>query len=556
MRDGVELVSDVYRPAGDGPHPVLLTRTPYDRTFPTNAFHAIDLLAMALAGYACIVQDVRGRFESEGDFETYTHDADDGFDTIEWLVAQPWCDGRVGMFGTSYMAQTQMLAASRRPPGLTALAPFQSPGGSTGNDRYRGGALQLGLLASWGVGAIAIAEVLRRAKADPSLWLEFAAAVDDSDNLDEHMRRLPLLPWPPIDERAGGLGPQFDQTARFEFYPPVPRFAASEIEVPALLFAGWHDCFLQADLDLFTALKAGAASDEARRLTRLVVGPWSHGMSAGAVGEQAFGMRASSLLLDMKENITRLHKRWFDARLLGKDTGIDAEPTVKVFVMGENRWRGFDAWPPPSTTEEWFPLADGSLSRDAVTGAAEPSVFRLEPDDPVPTRGGGLLMGAQYIRGPVDQLRNEQRDDVLVFTSEALDAPLTVIGRVGFTAFVAAETVDTDVVVKLCDIHPDGRSLNVVDGILRLGRRNGAAAPELLTPGEVYEVEVDMWSTAHVFLPGHRLRLLVCASDFPRYDRNTGSGVLTADATEILPQVNRLYHDADHPSRLRLPVVS
>ena len=352
------------------------------------------------------------------------------------------------------------------------------------------------------------------------------------------------------------LGSQFDQTARFEFYPPVPRFLASDIEVPALLFAGWHDCFIQADLDLFAALKERAATEEARRLTRLVVGPWSHGMSGAAVGEENFGMRASSLLLDMKENITRLHKRWFDARMLGKDTGIDAEPAVKAFVMGENRWRSFDAWPPPGTSEQaWYPVAGGGLSQAPPAADAEPSVFCLDPDDPVPTRGGGLLMGAQYIRGPVDQLRNEQRDDVLVFTSEPLTEALTVIGRVTLTAWVAADTVDTDVVAKLCDVHPDGRSLNVVDGILRLARRDGGAEPGLLTPGEVYEVEVDLWSTAHVFKTGHRLRLDVAAADFPRYDRNTGSGILTADATEVLPQRNLLFHDPEHPSRLRLPVL-
>ncbi|MDP9325126.1 MAG: CocE/NonD family hydrolase, partial [Candidatus Dormibacteraeota bacterium] len=197
----------------------------------------------------------------------------------------------------------------------------------------------------------------------------------------------------------------------------------------------------------------------------------------------------------------------------------------------------------------------GALSSQVPQGAAAPSAFWLDPDNPVPTRGGTLMMGQQYIRGPVDQVRTELRDDVLVFTSEPLAASLTVIGRVTLNAWVAAQTPDTDVVARLCDVHPDGRSFNVVDGILRLRFRDGLDRPTPLEPGEVYRVEVDLWSTAHAFLPGHRLRLHVTASDFPRYDRCPGTGQTSADATEILPQRNLLFHDVEHPSHLLLPVI-
>ncbi|HEV3233628.1 MAG TPA: CocE/NonD family hydrolase [Candidatus Dormibacteraeota bacterium] len=583
MRDGTVLVSDLYRPDDDARHPVLLTRTPYDRTFPLTAHHSIDIAEMALRGYICMVQDVRGRFGSEGSYETYTYDAKDGFDTIAWITEQPWSDGNVGMFGTSYMAQAQWLAASEQPPALRALAPFQSPHSTTGGDRYRGGALQLGVLAGWATSAIAPPEVMRRAQTDPEMWIEFFKVLDDADNLEEHMRRLPLVPWPPIDERAGGLSPQFDKTVRYEFHPPIPRFQPSDIATPALVFAGWHDVFLQPCLDLFCGIVTDGASEEARRLTRLVVGPWSHGMQSGTVGELNFGIGASGLLLDRKENFTKLHRRWFDARLLGKATGIDDEPRVKVFVMGENRWREMDAWPPTSAKPQQWRIhagvmaeapgavvaasgavaaaatdvvrSSGTLLPAAPTEPATPSAFWLDPDDPVPTRGGTLMMGQQYIRGPVDQVRTELRDDVLVFTSEPLVGTLTVIGRVTLTAWVAAQTADTDVVARLCDVHPDGRSFNVVDGILRLRFRDGLDRPTPLEPGEVYRVEVDLWSTAYAFLPGHRLRLHVTASDFPRYDRCPGTGQTSADATEILPQRNLLFHDAEHPSHLVLPVV-
>jgi uncharacterized protein len=547
--------------------------TAYDRTLPLTAFHLVDLLNMAGHGYICMVQDVRGRFGSEGEYETYAHDADDGRDTVDWVAAQPWCDGSVAMFGESYMAQVQWLAASRRPPALKAIAPLESPGRGAGGDRYRGGALQLGILTSWGLNAVAIPEVIRRAQRDPSLWPEFVKIIDDSDHIDELTAQLPLVPWPPIDERAGGMGPTFDRTARYEFHPPVPRFNAADIEVPALVFAGWYDPFLQPDLDLFEEVVAGAATEEARNLSRLIVGPWTHGDLGATAGEQRFGLRASSLLLDMKENITKLHRRWFDARLRGADTGIDAEPRVKVFVMGVNKWRELDSWPPPADDQEWYVLAPaaeapgaapaealtdlalgGSLSRTAPVAPAAPSEFRLDPDDPVASRGGGLMMGQNFLRGAIDQLRTESRDDVLLFTSAALEEPLTVIGRVRLVAWVSSETPDTDVVARLCDVRPDGRSFNVVDGILRLRFREGLDHAVPCVPGEVYRVEVDLWSTAHTFLPGHRLRLQVCASDFPRYDRCPGSGETVAEATRILPQRNRLFHDPEHPTHLVLPI--
>jgi len=254
-------------------------------------------------------------------------------------------------------------------------------------------------------------------------------------------------------------------------------------------------------------------------------------MESGAVGELNFGVRASSLLLDMRENITKLHRRWFDARLRGRDRGLDDEPRVQLFVMGENRWRGEDSWPPRnSKPQSWYLRADGDagapgaaaagasvleggisavgiLSQGAPPEAAAASAFWLDPEDPVPTRGGNLMMGQQYIRGPVDQLRTEMRDDVLVFSSAPLSDSLTVIGPVRLIAWVSSETPDTDVVARLCDVHPDGRSYNVVDGILRLRFREGLDRQVPCAPSEVYRVEVDLWSTAHKFLAGHRLRL-------------------------------------------------
>jgi putative CocE/NonD family hydrolase len=379
------------------------------------------------------------------------------------------------------------------------------------------------------------------------------------------MRRLPLVPWPPIDDRAGGISPQFDKTVRYEFHPPIPRFRAEDIGVPALIFAGWYDVFLQPDLDLYMALKEVAATEAARRLTRIVIGPWSHGTPTSTVGELEMGFRASPLLLDLREDLSKLHQRWFDQRLRGLPTRIDDEPPVRLFVMGVNRWRDEHEWPlRRAQPQSWHLHAGGGVGDQARTGGglrptppdeAQPSTFCLEPDDPVPTRGGNLLMTGKYLRGPVDQLRTEMRPDVLLFTSEVLERPMEVTGRVMLAAWVASATPDTDVIARLCDVHPDGRSYNVVDGVLRLRFREGLDKEKLMTPGEVYRVEIDMWSTAHVFLAGHRLRLHVCASDFPRYDRNPGTGQTAADVDRILPQRNLLFHDPARPSHLRLPVV-
>ena len=554
MRDGVNLMADIYRPGDDSRHPVLVQRTPYDRTMIGNAASDIDPLKMALAGYVVVVQDVRGRFESEGEYETYTNEADDGYDTVQWAAEQAWSDGNVGMFGLSYMAQCCLLAASRRPPALRAIAVLESPDNATGGDRYRGGALSLGVLAGWAMNTIVPAAVLRAAQSDPSRYAEIPSVVDDIDNLDEHMRRLPLVPFPPIDDRGVDNARQFDRTALYEYFPSVPRFQPADVAVPALVIAGWHDVFLQPDLDLFGALKR-SGNEEVRQHTRLIIGPWGHGTPTTVVGGVDYGFRASPLFLDLKEDFNKMHRRWFDARMLGKETGIDSEAPVKVFVMGINRWRDEQEWPLARAADQrWYVQGGGGLGR-AEPGSSEPSVFTLDPENPVPTMGGATLMNGKYSRGPAEQSSIEAREDVLVFTSELLETPLEVTGRVRFSGWVAAETPDTDLVVRLCDVHPDGRSFHVADGVLRLRFREGYDAPKLLEPGEVYRVEVDLWSTAQVFHAGHRLRLQVRASDFPRYDRCPGTGETSGVATRVLPQRNRLFHDAGRPSHLVLPVI-
>ncbi|MEA2684123.1 MAG: uncharacterized protein QOK05_2451 [Chloroflexota bacterium] len=555
MRDGCVLVADLYRPDDSQRHPVLLQRTPYDRTLVSNSASDADPVKLALAGYAVVVQDVRGRFDSEGEFVTYENEAVDGHDTVQWAAEQPWSNGDVGMFGLSYMAQCCLLAASQRPAALRAIAILESPDSTTGGDRYRGGALSLGLLASWATQTIVPTGVLRAARTDPSRYAEIPSVIDDIDNLDEHMRRLPLSPFPPIDDRGVDPTRNFDRTVEYAFFPPIPRFDPVDITVPTLVIAGWNDVFLQPDLDLFNSLRENGATEDVRRLSRLIVGPWAHGTPTSVVGTTDYGFRASPLFMDLKEDFTRLHRRWFDARMKGGQTGIDEEAPVRIFVMGTNRWREEQEWPPArATPQEWHLHGDGRLAPGSQSEVA-PSEFRLDPENPVPTVGGAILMTGRYARGPAEQGRVEAHPDVLLFTSEPRDQPLEVVGPLRLVAWVAAETADTDVVARLCDVHPDGRAYHLCDGILRLRFREGPADPHLLEPGEVYRVEVDLWSIAHVFLPGHRLRLQVRASDFPRYDRCPGTGQTSADVDRVLPQRNLLFHDPARPSHLVLPVI-
>ncbi len=567
LRDGTVLRADVYRPEGGGRHPVLLQRTPYDKTLAALGWLTLDPTKLAEAGYAVVLQDVRGRFASEGEFRPYVNEADDGHDSIAWAAAQPWSDGRVGTYGISYTGQAQWLAAQTRPPALAAMATATSPNDGHEGLVFRGGALQLGVLAYWNVGAIAPHELLRRLRGKPELVPELLGLVDDVDGLDARLRALPLAPFAPL-ARAGGLAPHFDEDVRDEVraarHERISSGRAGEIEAPVLLLAGWYDLCLQGDLDHFVSVRAGAASTGARRLSRLVVGPWAHGAFASQVGALDFGLRASGAALDLREDLTGLHRRWFDARLRGAANGLDDEPPVKLFVMGRNRWRYEVEWPlARARAERWYAHGDGSLGRAApgAEGApagssdAPPRPFALDPDDPVPSVGGALLMAASYPRGPAEQAKLEARPDVLGFTSAPLAADYEVTGRVRFVAFVAAATADADVAVKLCDVHPDGRSFNVVDGIRRLRFRDSLAAPAPAVPGEIYRVEIDLWSTSHVFLPGHRLRVLVAGGDFPRYDRCPGTGEGSATATRVVPQRNLLFCDAARASFVELPFV-
>jgi uncharacterized protein len=563
MRDGTILRADLYRPAAGGRHPVLLQRTPYNKEVLALTGMTLDPLRAAAAGYNVVIQDVRARWASEGGtFFLYRDEAADGQDSTQWAATAPWSDGRVGAYGVSYMGGTAWQAAASGHPALRAISPATAPNDFWRDHLWRGGALNFGLLVTWSLQAIGPAALLRakQGKADLSASLE--QLVDDIDAFEERVRALPLRAFAPARPGDDGFLPFFEETLRHAAPDAwtdsllVSR-KHGEMLAPALIIAGWHDVMLDGDLEHFAAMKSRAATADARRATRIVIGPWSHGMFASTVGDLDFGMRASGTLLDLREDLTALQLRWFDRWLKDQRNGVDEEAPVKIFVQGVNRWRDESSWPlARARPTRLYLRADRGLSWQEP-GPAEPAdTYSYDPADPCPTCGGSLLMPGVYRRGPVEQGPILSRADVLSYTSLALERDLEVTGPVSFTLFAASSARDTDWIVKLCDVHPDGRTFNVTDGILRASYRESMSQRRMLDPDAVVRYEIALQPTSMVFRAGHRLRVLVTSSDFPRYDRNPNTGELGVEATIFVTARQRIFHDSDRASHLVLPVVS
>lgn len=566
MRDGTVLRADVYRPAADGQFPVLLERIPYNKALLPLATLTLDPITAALAGYVVVIQDTRGRFTSDGGpFYMYRDEYEDGYDSVEWAAGLPWSSGRVGMFGASYMGMTQWQAAAMRPPHLEAIFPCTA---ADGVHAYRGGALEWGLLATWTLAAIGPNAVLRARPASEAR-AEFLDLARTLDRLDEVYETLPPAALPGR-HLGNGFARFFDDIVAHPNEDDYHRRIGmkgkhAEVVVPAFILAGWYDALLGCDLDHFARARSQAGSPRARERTRIMVGPWAHAGFSHMVGERNFGLAASGLSLDLRTDLTSLQIRWFDRWLKDARNGVDEEPPVKLFVMGDNVWRDETDW--PLSRAQYVPIflhsggranavhGDGTLSPDAP-GEERPDHFVYDPSNPVPSCGGNHLLPANHPRGPLDQRAVEERPDVLVYTSRMLDADLEVTGPVVAKLHAATSAKDTDFTAKLVDVLPDGRALNICDGIIRASHRGGsAAAPCLLEPGRAYEYTIDLWATSNVFKRGHRLRLEISSSNFPRFDRNPNTGEPAAEATRLTPAFQSVFHDVQRASHVLLPIV-
>ena len=540
MRDGVVLRADVYRPAGDGPWPTIVIRTPYGKgVMFENTWNGLSGVEAARRGFMVVIQDVRGRYASDGEWHPLHHEGEDGADTIAWAAELRGSNGRVGMWGGSYCGHTQLRAALEQPPALAAITPLMTWFEPRAGLVSRGGAIELSTAGTWPL--IQGFDWLFRIGLPPDQAMARAGAlIEDIDKLpDEGYWGLPAGNLPVL-ERHGTPG--FVQLSAADDVQATDRVRIAgrqeRIEVPSLHTGGWFDVFTQGTIDNYMAMKALG------RDARLIIGPWTHMDMLDTVGERPFGV------MSMREAPAHPHGDWSDELLafLGRhlaDDGAPADdgPPVRLFVMGRNEWRDEEAWPlERAEKERWHLHAGGTLDTEMPAGGAAPSEIEYDPADPVPTRGGAHLM-ALGGRGPVDQASIEARDDVLVFTSSVLEEDLEVTGRVRARLYVESSAPSTDWVARLCDVTPDGRSFNVCDGIVRIKEAADTRA----------EVEVDLWSTSNVFLSGHRVRLQITNSCFPRWDRNLNTGEPLG--TDMVTAHQRLYHDAERPSHVELPVV-
>ncbi|MGH7495207.1 MAG: CocE/NonD family hydrolase [bacterium] len=510
MRDDIRLSTDVYLNENPGTWPTILMRTPYSKEIDPEDQFVFEILTNL--GFAVVTQDTRGRFASEGIDSLFLDDGwgakQDGYDTVEWIAAQAWSNGKVGTFGASALGIAQYMMAGAAPPHL--VCQFVAVGATDlyAQSTYYGGVFLKNLVEGW------------LTSQGSEYLLSFFVS---HPRYDATWRRMDLnTRWPVVN-------------------------------VPMYHWGGWHDIFLQGTLQGFTGSQHLAA-DGARGKQKLVIGPWTHGgWRDTKQGELDFP--PNSKLNDLAELL-----RWFDYWLLGNDNGLMSEPAVKYYVMGAiedgapgNEWRTAEDWPPAAQATPFYFHAGGGLQPTPPATSAASADYVYDPRQPVPTIGGkNLSMPA----GPFDQRATETRSDVLVFTSAILAEPLEVIGALKVKLWFSSSARDTDFMAKLTDVYPDGRSMLIADGAVRARHRISTEQEDLLSPGTPYECEIDLWSTAMLFNRGHRIRVAISSSNAPRFDPNPNSGNPFRVGQDTLVATNTIYLDATRPSHIVLPITS
>ena len=550
-RDGLTLRADIYRPAGDGSYPVLLVRTPYNK----DGFVVFGRRA-AKRGFMTVAQDVRGRYASEGEWYPFKHEIDDGYDAVEWAAALPHSNGKVGMFSGSYVGATQMLAAIGQPPHLAGICPIVTASNYHENWTYQGGAFEQWFNESWTSG---LAQDT------------YGRQIRDAANAVIGEKVLPLKNFPVFNVKAVPDGAGLTRTLAPYFldwldHPTYDSYWKQwsieenfdKIQVPALTIAAWYDIFQGGSLRNYQGLKAHAGNEAARNGQRLIVAVGGHSGWSRNVGEVDFGPDAP-----FDENDYVLD--WYDYLFLGKQNMFASGKPVRIFVMGENKWRDEDSWPLERAKPTSYFLhsagkangasGDGVLSiSGAQTEAADKFIY--DPADPVPTVGGPLCCDPAHLApGVRDQKEVEARADVLIYSTPPLESDTEVTGSIALDLYASSSAVDTDFTAKLVDVWPNGFAQNLTEGILRASYRESTAVAKPIVPGKVYEYKIDLWSTSNVFLKGHRIRLEVSSSNFPRFDRNLNTGKPASTSATFVKATNTILHDGAHPSALILPVV-
>ena len=563
MRDGVTLYADIYRPEGNGQFATILQRTPYDKTTSlTNTM--LDPIRAAKAGFAVIIQDTRGRHSSEGEFYAFRDDINDGYDTVEWAAAQHWSTGKVGMFGASYVGATQWLAAISRPPHLVTIAPTVTASNYHDGWTYQGGAFELGFNMSWTLLQLTLSNFSNVSRVQNVARERRAELIHDVDNMTEGFEFLPTKDFPGLD--SGMAKYYYDWLAHPDFDDYWQALCVedrhSEIDVPALHFGGWYDIFLGGTIRNYLGMKKYGANEIAKSGQKLVIGPWAHGARGSMMaGNYYAGIMADPAAID----VDGIHLRWFDHWLKDDENGITEEAPVRIFVLGDNLWREEQEWPLARAVETKYYLhsagkansknGDGTLNTDAPK-TEQTDVFLYNPADPVPTTGGALCCNPNFAaNGAYDQNQVENRQDVLVYSTPVLAQDVEVTGPVTVSLWASTSATDTDFTAKLVDVCEEGCARNLTDGIIRARYRNSMSNPALIEPGKAYCYDIDLWATSNVFKAGHRIRLEISSSNFPRFDRNTNTGNIIAEDTELRPALQTVFHDSEHPSYVSLALV-
>jgi putative CocE/NonD family hydrolase len=569
MRDGVILRCDIARPKGEGRWPTIVVRTPYAKeTWWGYGFAMVHTLAKQ--GFAVIVQDTRGRYSSdgEGEYVPYVSDGPDGADTIAWAAGLPFSSGDVFTMGISFHGYTQWASATQQPPALKAIAPCQVFSSPWRTLVYRGGVLELAGLAGWFMG-IGGNVLMRRHKDNPAALMAAMGPYMAAFNAlsSEGFSSLPLDRFEPL--AANEIGDAFFSliaATRASNDPIIQALTAAsdytKVSVPAYILGGWYDFFVQGAIDQFVGMRAGAATPAARERTRLVMGPWTHGSQTQISGERSFGPFSMPMVMG-PGGVAGDMLKFFREQVTGSPPS--AAP-VKIFVMGANVWRDEQEWPIARTRVVHWGLSsagnaasrpdDGVIGPDV--GPSVPDRFVYDPAVPVPTWGGANL-GTSELAGPRDQTRIEARGDVAVYTSQVLAEPLEVTGSAVVELWVASDVEDTDFVVRLVDVQPDGIAYNVADGILRARYRDDpeqTGSGKRLVPGEPTLMKIELTPTSNLFKAGHRLRLDVTSSCFPRWARNLNIwDQASATLAEAKVAHQTILHDEAHPSSVLLPVI-
>ncbi|WP_411954886.1 CocE/NonD family hydrolase [Alkalibacillus sp. S2W] len=543
LRDGTTLYANVYRPNQDGEWPALLTRLPYNKNLPNFSHRYIDPIKIALAGYVVIIQDVRGRFSSEGEFHPFQQEFYDGYDSIEWAASLPYSNGHVGMFGLSYYGFTQLFAAMTNPPSLKAIFPAFTGHDIANGFSYRDGAVELGKLQTWLLDSVA-SDYLKRKQSNTEYEKTEELLLNDLEQIFQWHSYTPYEAWPPAKKHPA----LYDLYVRYmnnNLMKNEDQFSIENVNIPGLHLAGWYDCFLNQTIDNYA--KMHPQNDN----QKLIIGPWGHGVFSPFFGERYFGLKASDDQVNGQYDLTSLHIEWFNYWLKGISNDlVDREAPIQLFVMGDNQWRSEYEWPLNRTNYKPLYVTNDGLDFQHPNETFSYSTYDYAPEDPVPTKGGPTLLMHNVNTGPLDQQNIESRDDVLVFTSETLTKPLEITGPVKAYIHASSDAVDTDFTVKLTDVLPNGRSINVTEGIVRATHQH----PDFKA-NHITLFEIDLWATSQVFLQGHAIRIQISSSNFPVYDVNPNTGATLKDTTKTQIAKQTIYHDDKHPSHILLPII-